>query len=92
MLIGNAQLRHDMRTVCNTLEQNEDAKLALEVFCFRAAKYIAAMSVSLSHLDSLIFTGGIGENATLVREKIVNHLSILGFEIKIALKPGYINK
>lgn len=89
-LLGISQLSHDMRTICNALEQNEDAKLALEVFCFRAAKYIAAMSASLSKLDALIFTGGIGENATLVREKIVNHLSILGFEINTAINAGTI--
>lgn len=84
-LLGISQLSHDMRTVCNALDQNEDAKLALDVFCFRAAKYIAAMSASLNKLDALIFTGGIGENATLVREKIVNHLSVLGFEIDTVL-------
>tara|TARA_R110002167_G_scaffold180956_17_gene381193 strand:- start:1665 stop:2894 length:1230 start_codon:yes stop_codon:yes gene_type:complete len=84
-LLGISQISHDMRTLCNELEHNQDAKLALDVFCFRAAKYIAAMSTSLDKLDALIFTGGIGENSSLVREKIISHLVILGFELDIPL-------
>lgn len=81
-LLGISNLSNDMRTLCDALENNHpDAKLALDVFCFRAAKYIAAMSVSLNKLDALIFTGGIGENASLIREKICEHLIILGFKI-----------
>lgn len=87
-LLGISGLSHDMRTLCQSIESNQDAKLALEVFCFRAAKYIAAMAVSLTKLDALIFTGGIGENASLVREKIIDHLVILGFKIDSVLNTA----
>jgi acetate kinase len=91
-LLGVSGLSHDMRTICSAIDDSQDAKLALEVFCFRAAKYIAAMSISLHSLDALIFTGGIGENAKLVREKIINHLTILGFYIDASLNSNSDNK
>tara|TARA_R110002072_G_scaffold172728_1_gene326975 strand:+ start:58497 stop:59720 length:1224 start_codon:yes stop_codon:yes gene_type:complete len=81
-LLGISDISHDMRTLCDAAENGHpDASLALEVFCFKAAKYIASMSASLKHLDALIFTGGIGENATHIRHMIVDHLSILGLKI-----------
>ncbi len=81
-LLGLSGVSHDMRSICNAVEQGQpEARLALEVFCFRAAKYIAAMMTSLTSLDALIFTGGIGEHATKVRELIVSHLAILGFKL-----------
>ena len=81
-LLGISGLSHDMRSICEAAQQgHENAQLALEVFCFRAAKYIAAMMASLSQLDALIFTGGIGENAAQVREKIIGHLALLGFQL-----------
>ena len=57
------------------------AKLALNIFCYRIAKSIASFSASLSQLDGLIFTGGIGENSSWVREQIINQLSLLNFQI-----------
>lgn len=81
-LLGISGLSHDMRTICEAAEEgHQDAKLALEVFCYRAAKHIAAMMAGLQQLDALIFTGGIGENAFLVRDLIVEHLSLLGFKL-----------
>lgn len=82
-LIGISGISND----CRTLEQqaldenNPQAKLALDVFCFSIAKSIAAMSVSLTQLDGLIFTGGIGENSSFVRAQIVAQLSLLGLTI-----------
>ena len=52
--------------------------LAVKIFCYRLAKYIAAYIVPLGRLDALIFTGGIGENSALVREKTVAYLQPLG--------------
>lgn len=81
-LLGISELSHDMRTLCEAAQNgHKSAKLALEVFCFRAAKYIAAMAISLTKLDALIFTGGIGENSSLVRAMILQHLTILGFDL-----------
>ncbi|UCJ16560.1 acetate kinase [Pseudomonas sp. MM211] len=81
-LLGLSGLSNDMRS----LEQARDeghagATLAIEVFCYRLAKSLAAMSCALPRLDGLIFTGGIGENSPLIRSKTVAHLSLLGLKL-----------
>jgi len=81
-LLGLSGLSNDMRTLEQAREQGHaGATLALEVFCYRLAKSLAAMSCALRRLDGLIFTGGIGENSTLIRSKTVNHLSLLGLQL-----------
>jgi len=85
-LLGISGESNDMRKICQLANEGKvEAQLALDVFCFRLAKYISAMLVSLKSIDALIFTGGIGENSSQVREKTVNHLSLLGFEINTNL-------
>jgi acetate kinase len=81
-LLGISGLSHDMRTLCDAAANGHAlAKLALEVFSYRAAKHIAAMMAGLDQIDALIFTGGIGENASLVRQLIVGHLGLVGFKL-----------
>jgi acetate kinase len=85
-LLGISGVSNDMRTLCEHAKQgHKRSQLAIDIFCFRLAKYIAAMMVSLQHLDALIFTGGIGENSELVRAKTIEHLGIIGFAIDDAL-------
>ena len=72
-------LSNDMRTLIEASEQgNEDATLAIEVFCYRLAKSLAALSCSLPRIDGLFFTGGIGENSAYIREKpwLIYHISV----------------
>jgi acetate kinase len=57
---------------------SEGARLALDVFCYRVAQSVAAMTVALGGLDALVFTGGIGEHAAPVREHICRLLEPLG--------------
>ena len=57
------------------------ATLAIEVFCYRLAKSLAAMSCALPQLDGLIFTGGIGENSPLIRSKTVEHLKLFNLTL-----------
>jgi acetate kinase len=57
------------------------ATLALTVFCYRIAKSIASYSASLTQLDGLIFTGGIGENSSWIRAEIVKQLGLLNFSL-----------
>ena len=74
-LLGVSGVSNDMRTLSEHAKKgNERAKLAIELFCYRVAKSIAAISVALDRLDGLIFTGGIGENAAFVRQKITDYL------------------
>ncbi|HRO79751.1 MAG TPA: acetate kinase, partial [Acinetobacter towneri] len=79
-LLGLSGLSNDMRTLIEASEQgNEDATLAIEVFCYRLAKSLAALSCGLPRLDGLFFTGGIGENSAYIREKTVSYLPHFGF-------------
>lgn len=77
-LLGLSGLSNDMRSLEQARERGHaGATLAIEVFCYRLAKSLAAMSCALPQLDGLIFTGGIGENSPLIRSKTVAHLKLL---------------
>ncbi len=78
-LKGLSGLTNDVKT----LSESDDphAAFALDYFVLKTAQHIAAMAVSIGGLDVLVFTGGIGENAPDIREKISSRLSFLsGFE------------
>ena len=80
-LLGISQNSNDFRTLQENSEQGDElSSLAIEIFCYRLAKYIASYLVATGPLDALVFTGGIGENSNLVREKTLKHLEHLGFD------------
>ncbi len=84
-LLGLSGLSNDMRTLIEAREEgHERATLAIEVFCYRLAKSLAAMGCALPKLDGLIFTGGIGENASLVRSKTLDYMRLLNFKLDYA--------
>jgi acetate kinase len=60
---------------------HERARLAIDAFCYRLRKYIGAYVAALGGLDALIFTGGIGENAPVIRARTLAGLGVLGLEI-----------
>ena len=60
---------------------NEAAGLAIDAFSYRVAKYIGSYVAAMNGIDALTFTGGIGENASLVREKVMGYLGYLGIFI-----------
>lgn len=62
-------------------EGNELAINAIEVFCYRVAKYIGSYAAAMNGVDAITFTAGIGENTTLVREKILAYLGYLGITV-----------
>jgi acetate kinase len=81
-LLGISELSSDLRELQEAATNgHKGAILALDVFVHRLARYIGALSVSLPKIDALIFTGGIGENSPLIREKTIQKLQVLGFEI-----------
>jgi acetate kinase len=83
-VLGLSGLSNDMRTVEDAAAAGHaDAVLALEVFCYRLAREIAALVVPLGRLDALVFTGGIGENSPTVRSKVLALLGFLGLEENI---------
>jgi len=80
-LLGISELSNDCRTIEEAaVAGNEKAILALDMFCYRLAKQIAAFMVPLQRLDALIFTGGIGENSDIIRAKVIAQLSFLGLD------------
>jgi acetate kinase len=90
-LLGVSGLSNDMRTLHEAaVAGNERAALAIDMFCYRVAKAIAALAVSTGRVDAIVFTGGIGENATFVRAKVVDALKFMGMTIDPAanLKHG----
>ncbi|MGM0769847.1 MAG: acetate/propionate family kinase [Pseudomonadota bacterium] len=89
-LLGLSGQTNDMRSLCELAEHgHKPSALAIEVFCFRLARYIAAMMASLTRLDALVFTGGIGENSALVRSKTLGHLGLAGFSIDTDLNQHH---
>ena len=83
-LLGLSELSNDMRTLIEASEQgNDDATLAIEVFCYRLAKSLAALSCGLPRIDGLFFTGGIGENSAYIREKTMSYLPHFGFNLSL---------
>jgi acetate kinase len=81
-LLGLSGVSNDMRDLEELAEKGHDrAKLAVDVFCYRIKKYIGAYAAVLDTVDAVVFTGGIGENAVLMREKICDAVSQIGLEL-----------
>jgi acetate kinase len=84
-LQGVAQTGHDMRDLLAREASDPRAADALALFCYSARKHLGALSAALGGLDTLIFTGGIGEHAAPIRERICAGLEFLG----VALDPDH---
>lgn len=69
----------DLDTASN--EGNAKAKLAVEVFSYRTAKYIGAYITALDGVDAIVFTAGLGENNIVVRNQIMSHFGYMGIEL-----------
>jgi acetate kinase len=82
-LLGISGLTDDMRELLAEAHEHDDrrARLAVEIFCYRARKYIGAYLAAMSGADAIVFTGGIGENSPEVRAAICEGLSWLGIEV-----------
>ena len=81
-LLGVSGLSNDMRTLLEAeAGGNERARLAVDIFCYRLRKYIAAYVGVLGGVDAVAFAGGIGENAPSVRARSLEGLDALGLRI-----------
>ena len=79
---GISGVSNDMRQIMEkAAEGSHRAQLALDIFAYRIVKYIGSYVAAMGGADAIIFTGGIGENATAVRAKILEPLAFLGAEI-----------
>ncbi len=93
-LLGISGLTNDMRDLLQEEKEHDDrrAKLAIELFCYRVKKYIGGYLAALGGADAIVLTGGIGENAPLIRQRILEGLESLGISLdkdaNRKLKPG----
>ena len=80
-LLGISETSSDMIELLAIQDEDERAAQAVAQFCYQVKKFIGAFAAALGGLDTLVFAGGIGENAPLVRTRICDGLSFLGIEL-----------
>jgi acetate kinase len=82
-LLGISGLTNDMRELLDEARENNDrrARLAIDIFCYRACKYIGSYLAAMNGAEAIVFTGGIGENSQDVRAKICESLSWHGLKL-----------
>jgi acetate kinase len=80
-LLGLSGISNDMRELLARYERNPRARLAVDVFCYRAHKYLGAYLAVLGGAQAVVFSGGIGENAPAVREKICAGMEWCGLSL-----------
>ena len=82
-LLGISGLTNDMRELLDEESEKQDrrARLAIDIFCTRAKKYIGAYLAAMGGAQAIVFTGGIGENSPIIRERICDGLSCLGLDL-----------
>lgn len=81
-LLGLSGYAGDMRDLLEEAENGDRrCKEAIDVYCYRAKKYIGAYAAALNGVDAIIFTGGIGENAYQIRAQILEEMEYLGVKI-----------
>lgn len=81
-LEGISGLSSDFRDLtAGAKEGNKRAIAAIEVFCYRVAKYVGSYVAAMNGVDAIAFTAGIGENVGLVREKVCSYLGYLGITL-----------
>jgi len=82
-LLGISGLTSDMRDLQSEAQERDDrrAKLAIEIFCYRAKKYIGAFLAAMGGADAIVFTGGIGENSSSIRAQICEDLEWAGLSL-----------
>jgi acetate kinase len=80
-LLGVSEISSDMRDLLARETDDVRAAEAVALFCYQAKKWIGSFAAALGGLDTLVFAGGIGENAPLVRARICEGLNFLGIEL-----------
>jgi acetate kinase len=80
-LLGVSGLSPDMKTLLDRREREPYAAQAVELFCYQLRKHIGALTAVLGGLDTLVFTGGIGERAAPVRWEVCRELAYLGIDL-----------
>jgi acetate kinase len=82
-LLGISGLTNDMRELLDEEKEHQDrrAKLAIDIFCIRVKKYLGAYLAELGGAEAVVFTGGIGENSAMIRERICGRMEWFGLQL-----------
>ena len=85
-LLGISGLTDDMRELLAEAKEHDDrrSRLAIEIFCYRARKYIGSYLAAMNGAEAIVFTGGIGQNSADIRARICGELNWLGVELDAA--------
>lgn len=88
-VLGITDLSSDMRDIENAAaDGNERARLALEIYYYRIKKYVGAYAAAMGGLDLVVFTGGVGENDSVLREYVCSNMEFLGLEFNAEINRG----
>jgi acetate kinase len=85
---GVSGLSSDMREIEEVYKSNHQAKLAHQIFCYRLKKYIGSYAAAMGGVDAVVFTGGIGENSSMVRQVTMEGLEFLGMHLDKSLNQN----
>ena len=86
----SGEISSDFRDLTGAVaEGDKKAKIALEVFAYRVAKYIGAYAAAMNGVDDIVFTAGIGENVSYVREQVCSYLGYLGVDLDPAANEKF---
>jgi acetate kinase len=85
-LLGISGISSDMRTLLASAAPS--ARLAIDVYVYRIARELGSLAAALGGLDAIVFTGGIGENAPAIRERVCRDAAWLGVELAAAANAG----
>jgi acetate kinase len=91
-LFGVSGLSHDVRDLESHAETDGRCRLAIEMFCYRARKYLGAYLAALGGAEAVIFSGGIGENSPSIREKICGEMAWCGLELDSRRNSGLVEE
>src|ERR1700689_3848902 len=88
-LLGISESSADVRDLLDRETADSRAREAIAIFCYQAKKWIGAYTAALGGLDTLVFAGGIGENAAVVRRRICDGLQCIGIELDDSLNDQH---
>jgi len=83
-LLGISETTADMEKLLKIESEDERAKDAVDIFCYQVTKNIGSLAAALGGLNTLVFTGGMGENAPKVRARVCDNLEFLGITLDSA--------
>ena len=81
-LLGISETSSDMQDLLKSESQDVRASEAVAIFCYQIKKWVGAFAAALGGLDTLVFAGGIGENAPEIRARICDGLEFLGIQLE----------